>query len=123
MNQLRINKDLVTHIKIYDSKIVENYRGEKYKHLKAHMFKFLWFIPAQYYEEGYYRNGVYDTWYCNDGKDIRYKDVDGFLWINVRVEIFAQKELITTEYFNSLEEAKEYCNTNFPNVNFYVGKD
>ena len=47
-------------------------------------------------------------------------DIDGDLWYLPKVSIFCGEKLIKEKTFNTTEEAKEYCDVNFPNVNIIL---
>lgn len=100
MNQLRINKDLVTYIKVYNTLegILSYWNGSiKYIQMEANYFKFLWFIktPILNYPEGIYRN-CKRKWVVNDTPTTLLKNEYIFadkLFTKPKIEIFAQEKI------------------------------
>lgn len=119
MNELRINKDKVTHIRIYNIKGLKYYWKEEYKE-----YYFFGLIYNTTYPAGYWRYGSRRQYY---GTNIGHKsnlgknevDIKGELCRKPMIEIFFENdsEII---YFDNLLEAKHYCTTNFPNINFKI---
>lgn len=121
MVELRINKDLVTHIKIHD------WKKSHYYFKPALTTTYFFGLYKETEREGYYLKGDRFEWFeftvDEVKKAIDVVDKNEVLWYKPKIEIFTQKEKIKTFYFNTVEQAKDFCNTNFPNVNFYVEKD
>lgn len=136
MNELRINKDRVSHIEIYDTikgiqksgHVINN----SYELLPRKEERIKYFIPffneTLIYPEAYYKNGVYelsDYWTYSYTKeeinDIRGLYISGIdVWTKVFVKIYAGSHMIKSLYFDNIEEAKKYCEDNFPNVNIII---
>lgn len=132
--EIRINKDQVTHIKIYDSvkgAYLSSISGEGntitfslLPEKKISRWAKFW-TGLDKLEEGYYRDGKYKfperfktTFISKDkvGRNKRYKNVDGELWENIEVEIYNSKTMMKRLWFSSMEEAKGFCSSNLPNV-------
>lgn len=119
--EIRINPEQITHIKIYNS-ICENYVWCDKKSGKS---LFWGLISDSDYEEGYYPQGI-QTWrtqylmLTKEDVNKEYYDIDGVLYRTPRIEIFAGKEIIKRKYFKTVEEAKEYCDKTFPNINVVI---
>lgn len=119
MSELRINKDLVSHIRIYDlEKTINYYKAETTKKYFFGLFK-------ETEHEGYYwKAGYAMEYYEYSIEDIQnsktYVDIDGILWRNPRIEIFAGKEMIKRKHFKTVDEAKNYATHKFPNVNIKI---
>lgn len=116
--ELRINKSLVTHIKICDQKNTGKIWCEE-KVVKS----FFKLFTVERYPAGFYFEGRQDDWnyYGYYSKEDVEECVD-FTHDNTHVfrkpkaEIFAGKENLKTKYFETIEEARKYCTDNFPNV-------
>lgn len=115
MNQTRINPDLVSHIKICD-KTQTDY---VYKSKKVHKYLFGLYKevePAGYYTINLFCNEVLIFTIDEVKESVDVFDIDGVLYYKPCVEVFSGGKKIKTRYFNTLEEAKEYCDINFPNI-------
>ena len=121
MNTLKINRDLVTHIKIFNEK-KDFY---VWLHKKNLFFGTLCIYREGFYREGIYREGIYrDFWGHHTLEDLEELYCNNLVFKNKSVslkphiEIYCQKTLLKILYFDSLEEAKKYCNNYFPKINF-----
>lgn len=113
--ETRINPQQVSHIQIYDAH--KGYRWlncnleytfrPKYKH---------WFWENQ--PQGYYRKGKPQSTWTSRFEELPEGcyDLLGELYSYAKIEIFAGEKRIKTEYFESIEQAKKYCNKNFKEV-------
>jgi hypothetical protein len=115
MNELRINKDLVTHIKIYDLE----YSG--YYYLPEIKVKTWWGGTKVKQEEGIYKK--YRDWWIERKYSVEYFEKEyKFVRIKdkyyepIHIMIFAGETKLKYKRFNSLQEAKEYCDREFPNI-------
>lgn len=131
--ELRINKDKVSHIKIFDVRrgVQEEYWNNKYYKLLPKTRKREWFFIFTWmetYEEAYYRNGEYDKDdMFTSGYDFYTKEevgdlegvfIDGDeLYTKPIIKIYSNDYLLKSKFFDTLDEAKSYCDNNFPNVN------
>lgn len=118
--ETRINPQQVTHIKIYDEckGVRYNYQTVDYVWMEEDSFLLFWFYKVVNYPAGFYRN-------CNRGfitNDTPFElehwhFVRGnCIWSKPKIEIFAGEKLIKSMYFESVKDAKNYCNKNFHNV-------
>lgn len=117
MNQLKINKDQVSHIRIYDIKKSKYfYKPEKTK-------KYLFGLFKKANLEGYYSTSFERYFLVFTMKEVynsvHFRNIDGILWYNPYIEIFAGKDMVP-KCFKTVEEAKEYVTINFPNVNVVI---
>lgn len=117
--ELRINKSLVTHIKIYDQEDTGKIWCEE-KTVKT----FFNLFTVERYSAGFYFEGRQDYWnyYGFFSKEDADQCVDLthnnlYLFHRPKAEIFAGQEKLKVKYFDTVEEAKGYCEKNFPNVN------
>lgn len=112
--ETRINPNQVSHIKI------KRLQKTKYFWIPEKTRSFLFGLFKSTIKEGYYYwNTVFEgevVYFANE-KCVDMVDIDGDLWYLPKVSIFCGEKLIKERYFNTFEEAKEYCNINFPNVN------
>jgi hypothetical protein len=127
MDELRLDKSKVTHITITDKSSKIGYMGYEYFLLPEKTVTH-WFSKDTIYPEAYYANGKYTT-YSNLGEPYYTKEeiydlpnlyFDGnMLYEKAYVNIHIGKFVVKTLYFKTLQEAKNYCNMNFPNVNTF----
>ena len=121
MNELRINKDLVTHIQIFD----KQYSG--YYYLPEIKVKTWWGGIKVKQEEGVYIK--YRDWWVERQcsveyfeKEYKFERIGDKYYESVYILIYAGETRLHLERFDRLEEAKEYCETFFPNVSFKINK-
>ena len=110
--ELRINKDAVSHIKIYD------FYKTDYIWCDKKPIKFLGIFNDGEYREGYWRRGEQSHWnWCMDEEYLNdYVVEEGVLIEKPRIKIFTGEHVIKHKYFDSLEAAQKYCKGKFPNV-------
>lgn len=124
--ELRIREDSIDYVKIYDSeRTYYSYLPEKQEKW------FFGLIPWEYYPSGYYKYSRYKKQmgmlldYYSE-KEIsqgdRYTVVGQRVYIKPGISIFTKNECIKTKYFHTLEQAKRYCNENFPNLKVIINE-
>jgi hypothetical protein len=119
--ETRINPQQVSHIQIYDEckGVRYQYQTIEYVWMEEDSFLFLWFYKVLNYPAGFYRD-CKRRYISNDTPlELEHWHFvrDNYVWSKPKVEIFVGEKRIKTEYFESLEQAKEYCDTNFKEVN------
>ncbi len=112
--ELRINKSLVTHIKIYD----QEESGYIWCNAVPERRIFFNLITTDYgWGAAYWWRGRQGSF--ND-KLFKLKsnmiDINGVVYFIPHITIFAGNEKLKTKYFETIEEARKYCTDNFPNV-------
>ncbi len=131
--ELRINKDTVTHIEIYDVRKgiqqTGNVRNDSYELLPYKKERIKYFIPffnkTIIYPKGYYRNGIYElseysSYHYTEKKIENMKGIFVFgldVFTKPFVKIYVGNTLIKSMYFDFIDEAQSFCNKKFPNVN------
>lgn len=133
MTETRVNPALVSHIHLHDENHqVLGYRRDwssvrglfKYCEQKeAHPWeKFI--TGSKYFTEGYWLNGIQSlnsaSISMEAAKEEWYKKENESLVRKAYVEVWSSSEKILTKYFDTFEEAKEFCNANFPTVKAIV---
>lgn len=126
MTQVRINRDTVTHIKIYPP----NRGPEDYSHpyikLPATNIRrfFFWNVD---FPEGYYSGGTYlqdSSWYPNYFTEEEVKErnawyiKDNEIWTRAKIVLYIGRLELGVLYFDTFSLAKRYCNKEFPNVEY-----
>jgi hypothetical protein len=121
MKEVRINPQQVSHIQIYDEcKGVRYLFGTiDYVWMEEDSFLFLWFYKILNYPAGFYRNCKRKSISNDTPLELEHWHFvrDNCIWSRPKIEIFAGGKQIKTEYFESIEQAKEYCDKNFKEVN------
>lgn len=125
MTELKINPQQVTYLKIYGAHkgVKFSWGYEDYTYKPASYFKCLWLFktPFKKYNSGYYRYGrtIFIEHMFPELEEGQYTLLNE-VYTKAHVEIFAGKEIIKTIYFDGLEEARKWCETNLPNVNLEI---
>jgi len=119
--ELRINKDQVSHIKIYDftNKKCYKIRGSKpYEYFSDREIKWLFgLIPIKTLKAGWYcEESYYSSKKVENNRKLKGIIGGELLW-RPKICIYKGECLLKTKYFESIEEAQKYCKGKFPNVN------
>jgi hypothetical protein len=110
--ETRINPQKVSHIQIYDAH--KGYRwSDCIQEFEYKTFKKYWLFKTN--KDGYYNVRGWDNYFKELPKGCY--DLLGELYSYAKAEIFSGGKQIKTEYFESIEQAKEYCDKNFKEVN------
>lgn len=117
MKELRINPENVSHIKIYDLEATGYIWCDA---IKKKTVLFGWITTVEPYEEGYYFNGAQGWLSDKIEPKSHMRTIEGELYLDPCISIFAGETKIKTKFFKTVEECKEYCDLNFPNVNVVV---
>lgn len=119
--ELRINKDQVSHIEIYDftNKKCYTTRGLKpYEYFPDREIKWLFgLIPIKTLKAGWYCEGSYYSLEEVENHSKFKGIVGGSLLRKPNIDIYRGGSLLKTKYFDSLEQAQKYCKSKFPNIN------
>lgn len=117
--ELLINKERVTHIKMYE------YVNYGYTWVPAKTEKYFFGLCKEEYLEGYYRNGKYSSFYPRITKEElqrKYEYLvdwgDGRLMERPHIEIFHGDTLIYSKHFNSYFNVKNFVNDHFNDSKF-----
>ena len=125
--ETRINPKQVSHIEICDAhKGIHCYWGgyADVVWMEADYFKFFWLFKTKSinYVAGYYKD-CKRHWLGNDTaidlKDREY-DLLGEVYTKPSISIFCAEKRIKTEYFDTIEQAKEWTSNNFPNCSVII---
>lgn len=117
MNELRINPENVSHIKIYDLE------ATGYKWCDAIPLKRVFFnsiTVCEPYEEGYWLDGHQGFFSDKIEPKSHMRTIDGELWFDPHISVFCGETKIKTKFFKTVELAKEYCDKNFKGVNVII---
>lgn len=110
--ETRINPQQITHIKLYGAH--KGYRWsngiQKFEYRK---FKKYWLFKTN--KDGYYSTSGWDNYFESLPEGCY--DLLGDLYTRAKIEIYFGEKRIKTMHFDSLEQAKEYCNKNYKKVN------
>ena len=125
--ETRINPEQVSHIYIKDNRKGREYFWNGYMYyiwMEAEYFKFLWLFKTKSinYVAGYYKD-CKRHWLGNDtAVELKYREFDllGEVYTKPCVSIFCAEKRIKTEYFDTVEQAKEWTSNNFPNCNVII---
>lgn len=125
VNELRLNKEQVSHIKITDKhKGIESFWNGylEYDYRPTSYFYFLWVFKSVHAKAGYYRKGYKQNSWTSYIEEIPEScfDLNGELWSRCKIEIFSGETKIKTIYFKDINTAKKYCDKNFNNVNIIL---
>ena len=122
MNQLRINPEQVSHVRVYDQtrELNNGWNTSKYKFLPSTYKEYFFGLIISGHKEGYYRNGIYDDSWRAPKLLEGHIDVDGWMEEKPHIEIFAGKELMKRMYFDSLEGGLKWLKENLPNVSLVI---
>lgn len=113
--ETRINSKTVSHIDIYDLEATGYIWCDEIKEKKV-FFNLISLNDA--YEEGYWYNGYQGFFGEKLDKSKNYmRNVNGEIYFIPHISIFCGQEKIKTIYFETFEEAKEYCDKNYGEVN------
>lgn len=119
MEELRINKETISHIAIQDIRPLDIF-------YKPSIIKVKWFglYTKIVQEEGYYQKGRWlDMYFCSvenlKGCEDTF-DKDGQLYEYSCIKIFCGEKQIKRKFFKTFEEAKQYTTETFPNVNIIM---
>lgn len=125
--ELRINKDKVSHIRVYDE--IRGIWGDPFIKLPATK-KFWWFFIFfgwEKYKEAYYKNGSYSSngILINSLTENQLEEYDLFskdneIYQKPKVEIFSGNHKIKLIIFDTYKEARSYCSEMFSNVNVII---
>lgn len=124
MKETRINPNQVSHITIYDEckGVRYQYQTIDYVWMEEDSFLFLWFYKILNYPAGFYRN-CKRKWISND-TPLEIEDWhfvrDNCIWSRPKIEIFCAEKRIKIKYFKSIEQAKKWVTSNFPNCNVII---
>lgn len=118
MKETRINSNHVSHIKITPA-IKTNYIWCNELPKKKH---WLGFIKEYGYEEGFWENGYqgYFGLRLDTTEFTDFVEIDGVLWENPRLEIFANGKRIFGRHYETVEEIKLLCSREFTNVSIIL---
>jgi len=137
--ELRINKDQISHIRIYDeiqgATLTNMFGSSVHPFIYMPEKKLSWWITAysglKKLEAGYYKEGNqtlpdrYKRTFFSE-EEINNSSVyfvrDNEIWEKVEAEIYASGKIIKSLRFDSLKEAKDFCTEHFPNVNIILDK-
>lgn len=117
MQELRINPENVSHIKIYDLEAT-GYKWCDAIPLKRVLFNSI--TVQDPYEEGYWYNGHQGFFSDKIEPKSHMRTIEGELYLDPCISIFAGETKIKTKFFKTIEEYKEYCDVNFKNVNVII---
>ena len=125
--ETRINSEQVSYITIKNTckgrKVYYNGYTD-YIWMEADYFKFLWLFKTKYvnYVAGYYKNQKREWLVNGHATELRGGEYDllGEVYTKPCVSIFCAEKRIKTEYFDTIEQAKEWTSNNFPNCNVII---
>lgn len=122
MGQLKINKDKITHIELYDFEDL-GYEWVNYVYKPNWLERLLGSKKENH--SGYYRNGVYSYARFKYGlhyEEVKQGEIDkrGKLYEKPKAIIFIEKYVLRVRYFESYKEALDFCKKEFPNVNYIL---
>ena len=113
--ETRINPNQVSHIAICDG-----HKGYKWSNciqeFKYKQYEKYWFFKSS--PSGYYSVKGWDNYFKKLPEGCF--DLNGELWSYASVSIFSAEKRIKNKYFETLEQAKEWVTSNFPNCNVTV---
>jgi len=115
MSKLLINPNLVTHIIITDFEDTEAIWRESVPEKKW----FFGLVTNTSIKAGWYYEDHWGEWNLFESKNVTEiweSGVQGKLYYNPFLEIFAGKEKILGRHYKTIEEIKKICDKNFPNV-------
>ena len=118
MNQLRINPQTVTHIKIDDLEATGFIWRDETPVKKV----FFNLITVDYGWEGSYWYQGNPGSYTDKIDTLKsyMRDIGGEIYFLPSVSVFCGEKKMKTKHFETVEEAKEYATNNFPNVNIIM---
>jgi hypothetical protein len=128
MSELRLDKSKITHIIIKDKNPKIGLMGHIYLYRPEKVVKNrFWFDTS--YPEAYYLNGIYclDAGMCTNAyytpDEAMAKDFlieDNQLFYKPLAMFFIGNHKVDELNFSTLEEAKTYCDINFPQINYVL---
>lgn len=122
--QTRIDKSKITHIVVNKEKVLKSHTISlglsTFKYMKSKTVSKLFGLYKKNYEEGYYTNDLSFFYHMNDLENDGLFDKDGILYKKIYIDVYVGDTLLYYKYFNSFNEAEDYCIKNIPNANFIV---
>lgn len=113
MKEIRINKELITHIEIYPAEKTDYIWCDELPSSKA----LFGLVSYGGYKEGWYDDGKYWKYRLTTEDFEGLVEIDDSIWSLPFLRVFCGNTVVHGKHYENLETIQEICEKYFPHVN------